>query len=148
MLTSLEELYEYAISFYGIPYEWGGEGKTRDGGYGFDCSGLVQAILSKVGADFPGDQTSNEMYLKLKEVGTPGCRLGALAFFSVGEVASHVGFMLDKRLMISAAGGGSGVVSEVIAKQRNACVRIQPVTFYRFPQFIGAFSPKYDFLKL
>lgn len=152
-VSSLDELYEYALSFYGIPYQWGGEGpeagfpigNQRHGSFGYDCSGLVQVILSKVGADLPGDQTAHALYQYFKTNGTEGKQRGALAFFGTAERASHVGWMFDHKIMISAAGGGSWCTNPTIAKTRNAAVKIQPIEIYKAPPFLGAWSPHYVF---
>jgi cell wall-associated NlpC family hydrolase len=54
----MDLLIQYAMSFIGVPYRWGGSNPIT----GFDCSGLVQEILKSVYMDPPGDQTAEALY--------------------------------------------------------------------------------------
>ena len=139
-------LRQYAMSFVGVPYRWGGE--TPMGGY--DCSGLVQEILRSVGADPPGDQTANGLYQYFNECGTLSLpRLGALAFFGLKDVGprgkvsiTHVGFCLDGLRMLEAGGGGSTTVNVDAAIRQKAFVRIRPVSHRR--DLVACLMPHYS----
>lgn len=137
----LDDIYDFALSLYGVPYQWGGDGR----GYGFDCSGYVQHILKFAKLDPPGDQTAHGLYLHFKKEGYPVRAKGALAFFGTEDRCSHVGWMIDDKVMISAAGGGSNCRSLHIAKSLNASIKIQPVSWYKTPPFLGAYMPWYKF---
>lgn len=147
----LDDLYTRALSFYGIPYQWGGKGATYDGptsgkgGYGYDCSGLVQAILAGTPADVGEIENSQALYshFSVNNSGNdPG--LGALAFFGTSSaLIQHVGFMLDHRIMISAAGGGPLVTTIEIARRREAYVKIQPISWWRVPSCVAILVPRY-----
>jgi cell wall-associated NlpC family hydrolase len=122
----MKTLTEYAKSFIGVPYNWGGE--TPMGG--FDCSGLVQEILSSVGADPPGDQTAQKLFDYFMHIAGSQCEFvpGALAFFGKHDDAiTHVGFMVDEHRMIEAGGGGKDTTNEAKAIYYKAFVRIRPV---------------------
>lgn len=143
---TMDDLYDYALDSFGVPYEWGGEGPGNGGAYGFDCSGFVGRLLKRAGC-YPGTARLNaeELYEFFSKSGTPHRSLGALAFFGTPGRVSHVGWMLDEKVMISAAGGGSHVTSVPSAKMVNASVKIQPVKWYAVPPLLGCFMPTYPF---
>jgi cell wall-associated NlpC family hydrolase len=124
----LDLVYAYALSLWGIPYVWGGENTEKRPG--LDCSGLVQLILAKAGLDPWGDQTADRLYRWFSDP-KRGTRevwgLGALAFFGIETRIHHIGWCLDKRIMINAAGGGPTVTSISAAKKVNASVKIEPI---------------------
>ncbi len=140
-LQSLDALYRYALSFYGMPYEYGGDGIR---GYGIDCSGLIQRILAPVGLDPAGDQTAHSLYLHFNSCPKAQKR-GSLAFFGNRDRISHVGWMIDELSMISAAGGGINCSTLAISKALHANVKLQPVSWYHVPAFVGAFDIPYQF---
>src|SRR3990172_6729299 len=117
-------LLEYAKSFIGLPYRWGGDDPIE----GMDCSGLVQEILASVGMDPPGDQTAQKLYDHFSlhgKIGVYGEELvGALAFFGPdNKHISHVAFCIDQYRMIEAGGGGSQTKTREDAAKQNAFVR-------------------------
>ena len=138
---TLDDIYNHALSFYGIPYEWGGDGTK----YGYDCSGYVQKILQFAGIDPPGDQAAHNLYQWAQVKGTPLKARGSLAFFGTAESCTHVGWLIDDKIMISAAGGGSNCKTPHIAKSLNAYIKIQPISWYKTPPFLGAWMPRYKF---
>jgi cell wall-associated NlpC family hydrolase len=142
---TLNELYDYALSFHGTLYEWGGDGYTPSGGYGYDCSGFIQKVLQKAGMDPPGDQNAHSLYLHFQKNGIQMSCKGALAFFGSTTRVSHVGWMIDNRIMISAAGGGSHCTSRSVAERSHAKIKIQPISMYHVPPFLGAWTPRYPF---
>lgn len=88
-----------ARKFLNTPYLWGGRG-----GFGLDCSGLVQTLYR-----MHGRQLSRNTSTQIQEgVAVPfaQARLGDLAFFSkAGEnKVSHVGMMLGADEMIHSSG--------------------------------------------
>jgi len=104
----MNELQDYAKSFLGIPYVWGGANPFT----GFDCSGYVQWLLASVGLDPKGDQTAQGLYEYFRQ-GSHGipCEdpmVGCLVFYGRGRGSiKHVSFVLDKKWIIEAGGGGS-----------------------------------------
>ena len=82
-----QEAAQLAEQYQGVPYVWGGTSPS-----GFDCSGLVQYVYSKLGISLP--RTSQEQF----KVGTPvdrgNLQPGDLVFFegsSPGHVAIYTG---------------------------------------------------------
>lgn len=135
---SLDDLYDYSLSFFGLPYIWGGEGPV-----GYDCSGLVQAILRYARIDPPGDQTADALYRIFLKDGIPNyLGLGSIAFFGSTDFIHHVGFCFDTRVMISASGGGSHVRTQEVARRMNASVKIEPIRHR--PDFVGCIMPIYQ----
>lgn len=140
---SLKEVYEYALTFFGLPYIFGGDGSPRYFG-GYDCSGLVQEILSSADMDPAGDQTADGLYRYFLEHGDLNRNgLGALAFFGTADRISHVGFCIDDKIMINAAGGGSHCKSTYSAKILNASVKIDPITHHN--GLFAIIMPHYPF---
>lgn len=138
-MKNLEELYQYALTFHGLPYVWGGAGPKS-----YDCSGLAQVILAAGQADPPGDQTADALYryyLKHGERVVP--QLGALLFFGSRERVVHVAWSVDKYLMLHAGGGSSHVTSITIAKQQNAAVKVEPIG--KRSDLVAAILPRYQF---
>lgn len=124
-------IYDYAMSFVGKPYIWGGDDPID----GFDCSGLVIEIMRAWGL-FPakGDMTAKDLmaYYTRDNRGayasTPN--FGALAFFGRDVTnITHVGFCLDSFCMIEAGGGGSKTKSKEDAALQNAYVRVRPLRY-------------------
>jgi cell wall-associated NlpC family hydrolase len=141
----LSEIYDFALSKWGTPYQWGGEGPDKPGHFGYDCSGYIRSILSYAGLGPSFDTTAEGLYLYYKahglDVSSPG--KGCLVFFassSLGKI-SHVGWMIDSKVLISAAGGNRFCTTEAYSRQLGAEVKIQPLTYYRSP--VGFLLPKY-----
>lgn len=113
----------------GVWYQWAGTGN-----YGFDCSGLVQKHFSILGFKFPYDFTAQGLYsfigVTAHEVMFEPRMLGDLSFYGDKNKITHIGICLDEELMVSARGGDSQVVTEEIARQRNAKVEVTKI-YYR-----------------
>lgn len=113
----------FCRTFLGKPYVWGADGPDT-----YDCSGLVQALLARIGLDPAGDQTANALYRWFSQtakgrriVGAP--TLGCLVFYGTPRRVGHIGLCLDATTMIEAGGGGPETTSVEIARQQNAMVR-------------------------
>lgn len=138
MKTKLELLYDYAMSFVGLPYIWGGD----DPILGFDCSGLVLELLQAVG-EFPSgdDMTAHGLFQRYSSNRLEHPQFGALVFFGRPEKVTHVGFCLNSALMLEAGGGGSKTVHVKEAAKQNAYVRIRPISNRR--DLVGFALPNY-----
>ena len=137
----IDFLVSYALSFVGQPYRWGGDDPID----GFDCSGLVQEILSAVGMDPPGDQTAQGLYEHFKEpvAGTAGWAAGALCFFGVStKCITHVGFSLGNGCMVEAGGGSHKILTRQDAAAANAYVRVRPIQKRR--DLVAVTMPRYN----
>lgn len=132
---------QYALSFVGAKYLWGGDDPLG----GFDCSGYVSEILTAFGV-LPhgiGKLNAQMIYDRLEansSVNTWG--LGSIAIFGKDiKNISHIGFCLDQYLMVEAGGGASDTVDDATAIKRNAFVRIRPIKYRK--DFILVLKPKY-----
>ncbi|MCG0747413.1 peptidase M23 [Lactiplantibacillus plantarum] len=90
-----------AMEKYGAvnKYVWGAAGPSA-----FDCSGLVEYTLKKMGISFP--RTSGEQYKASKHVSSP--KPGDLAFFGPGG-SEHVGVYIGGGKMYSAENEHDGM---------------------------------------
>jgi len=118
-------LYDYAMSFVGTPYRWGGDDSID----GFDCSGFVQELLMSAGEDPEGDQTAQGLFNWFSSMGRARhdvWDLGSLIFFgeSVTKI-THIGFLLDAYRMVEAGGGGSATKTIKDAAEQNAFIRVR-----------------------
>lgn len=128
----------YALSFVGIPYRYGGNSPMA----GLDCSGVVCELL-RAGGVINKDMSAQQLYDHLLIYGAsanPGP--GAIAFFGKSdEDISHVGFCINRDLMIEAAGGDETTLTLDDAVKKNAFVKISPVTRRR--DLVGTLMPAY-----
>lgn len=94
--ASGQAIVNYAETFLGVPYQWGGESTS-----GFDCSGLVQVVYAHFGINLP--RTASQQ----AEVGTvvseSALQPGDLVFFNTtGSAYSHDGIYVGNGNFISA----------------------------------------------
>ena len=126
-----KDLFQRAcLSFLNIPYRWGGD----DPMWGFDCSGLVEEVLSIIGCKPPGRQTAQGLYtlfLNQTQSGKSNIRdVGTLAFFGSSVAAiTHVAMLIDEETIIEAGGGDHTTVSSDVAASQNAFVKLRPLSY-------------------
>lgn len=104
---SSDALVQYALSFRGVPYKWGGTTPA-----GFDCSGFVKYVYAHFGI-----HTTRTTYTQVKEgraVSRSQLQPGDLVFFGYGS-PHHVGIYI-------------GDNSYVHAPQTGDVVKISPLT--------------------
>lgn len=120
---AVNHLIQYAMSFLGTPYRWGGESFD-----GWDCSGLVQEILRSVGCDPAGDQTAHALFSYFRDNGftMDMPRPGALVFYGSSTRITHVAFAIDGFRVIEAGGGDSTTRTRSDAAEQRAFVRMRP----------------------
>ncbi len=92
---NFENLPNILNSLMNVPYKWGG--KTS---LGFDCSGLVQAVLNCLGLKIPRDSKEQYKFFKNKIINIEDSKFGDLHFFSEKNKICHVGFST----------GGKGII--------------------------------------
>ena len=127
---------EYARSFLGTPYFWGGEspvlafklslkGVIQVGG--FDCSGFVRWVGKASGwIPFKGDQTSQMLFNRFqkKEINLELVQSGCLAFYGKNKFSiTHVAIIINDNRIIECGGGGSSCKTVKDAQKLGACVR-------------------------
>lgn len=134
---NLNDVYDFALTTFGRPYVWGGNGPLS-----YDCSGLCMAILRNGGCAPKQDSTAQELYDFYNKNGVP-CQpfQGALAFFGRPDRIHHVGWCIDKNIMLNASGGGSHVTTVPLAQRFNASVKIEPIMMRT--DFVATLMPQY-----
>lgn len=96
-------LVSLARRFLGSPYRWNGSGPE-----GFDCSGLLYSMFSRVGIQLP--RTSFEMFRTGRPVSRSELQPGDVVFFTTyAPGASHAGLYLGRGEFIHASSTGGGV---------------------------------------
>ncbi|HTR78313.1 MAG TPA: C40 family peptidase [Gemmatimonadaceae bacterium] len=106
----------------GRKYVWGGESPD----HGFDCSGLVQYVLSALHIDVP--RTARQ----LAKAGTPVpkdtsvLRPGDLLLFGRGKsgTASHVGIYVGDGLFVQASSAAGRVVESPLQRPVSALAKV------------------------
>jgi cell wall-associated NlpC family hydrolase len=131
-------LISYARSFIGTPYIWGGSSPD-----GFDCSGLVQEILSYSGVDPIGDQTAQDLYNHFAKHGVVSLpKAGALVFYgkTISDIR-HISMCTSENTVIEAGGGDSTCTTKEIANKKGAFVRERPITHRK--DIVAIIMPNY-----
>lgn len=100
----IEEMLEFAQSFLGAKYRYGGETPA-----GFDCSGFVRYVYKRFGIELP--HSSAEQYNSAgTAVKKEDLQPGDLVFFNTsGKGIGHVGIYLENNKFISASSNSRGV---------------------------------------
>lgn len=137
---------EYAASWLGTLYMWGGDPVRFRAGkdFGVDCSGFEQALADFQGIDEPGDQTADGIMQTYKKRGYAEIPFGSekegdRVFYGSGTVidsgdkrrlkATHIVMVVGPNRIIGAQGGGSATTTPEIAKQQNAAIRYERLDY-------------------
>lgn len=111
----------------GIPYVWGGTSLSS----GVDCSGLVQAIYSKLGVKVP--RTTYEQAKSGKRVPLSNLLPGDLVFYHTGGrdpngigSLSHVAIYLGNGKVISALNRRAGITVQPLNNNNGAVMAVRP----------------------
>lgn len=138
-------LVEYAKSFLGINYLYGGSNALT----GFDCSGLVQEIMKSVGMGSPIRMNARQLYTFYKTEGKPDVIApGALVFYGKTEdFIDHIAFMVTEKISIEAGHGDQTTINKEIAAKRGAIVHLRP--YEKHGPVFKVLMPNYpDWVKL
>jgi len=135
--STCDRFIDYAHTFLGTPYLWGGDDSS-----GLDCSGYVIECLHHIGAVSSGfDTTANGLLKKYEKQESQQPTIGGLFFYMKGDKAYHVGICIGGRLAWSASGGSSSITSVSIARNKNAFIKqhlIKPDNV----RFVNLFEPE------
>ena len=138
-LTNDQIIYDYIQSLYGLPYRWGGDSTIG----GFDCSGLVMELLSVSHGTLP-DMTAqgiHDYFNNHRGIQTVIPMFGTLCFYgrSTKEII-HIGYALNRDIMVEAGGGGSRTHTEADAEKDNAYIRTRKILERN--DFLCSITPK------
>jgi len=96
---TLKHIINYSQKLIGIPYLWGGKSV-----FGFDCSGLLQAIM-KVGNILLPRDTKDQINSKvLQKIKFSNILCGDIIFFEKNNLIVHVGLYVDNEIFIHSSG--------------------------------------------
>ena len=143
---------EYAKTFLGNFYRWGGDDPS-----GFDCSGFAIECLRSVGlVDEDQDLTAHGLLMKFSDkkvlvltyqtfpsilpdnASEPGNLIFAL---DEQQRANHVEIILNKLQTIGASGGNSTTTTLEKAIKQNAFIKIRPVSKFKNKHHIIIVDP-------
>ena len=108
-----------ARTYVGVPYAYGGSSPR----HGFDCSGLVMYVYSKLGFSLPHHAASQYGYGR--KVSRWGLKPGDLVFFSG---LGHVGLFIGKGRFIDAPHTGAVVRVASLASRSSSFVGARRVS--------------------
>lgn len=123
------DIVEYAKTFLGIYYQWGGN-YPQGSSYGLDCSHFTYQVFKKFGL-MNSYMVSADQANYVKKIARSELKPGDLVFFkskSSGNVV-HVAIYIGDGQIIGANGGDSSVNSIETAKKKNAKVKIQSIDY-------------------
>jgi len=83
----IEDLLDYAYTYLGTPYVYGGNSR-----YGIDCSAFTQQVFNHFGYNLP--RTVSAQYAVCRRVSDSERRPGDLLFFNTSGGLSHIGIYL------------------------------------------------------
>lgn len=95
-LTHKSELIDFSMKFLDLPYTWGGRSS-----FGYDCSGFVQMLYSKIGVHLQRDSSQQIHDPRLKTADFEDLEPGDLVFFgTTPQKIGHVGMYSGNGLFI------------------------------------------------
>ena len=128
MITSKEIIYDYVFTYMHIPFVWMGKSSLD----GLDSSAFVVSILKASGIlrdNF--DANSQHLFNILTSRPTEEeLSFGSVIFYGKSEKeVYHCGFMLNDKMMAECGGGNSTIDSIMMARSKDARVRIRPYDY-------------------
>lgn len=133
----IARLNNYALSWLGCWYTWGGDEPN-----GFDCSGFICEIAKAFGAlDRTRRLTAGGMWIEWgSKYGIPEPQPGSLVFFGSSSTVAgttvtkveHIEYCLDEIFTVGASGGGSKTLTVEDAIRDSAFVKQRPIKRDRF----------------
>lgn len=115
------EIANFALSFVGYSYVWGGKSPST----GFDCSGLMYYVLTQYG--YKMNRVANDQMTQGTYVSRSDLQVGDLVFFGYGNYADHVGMYIGNDNFVHASTPSTGVrinsLNESYYKTKFLCGR-------------------------
>lgn len=115
------EIANFAMSFVGYSYVWGGKSPST----GFDCSGLMYYVLTTYG--YKMNRVANDQMSQGTYVSRSDLQVGDLVFFGYSGYANHVGMYIGNGNFVHASTPSTGVrvnsLDESYYKTRFLCGR-------------------------
>lgn len=138
----IDYLIIYAFSFSGVHYKYGGNNPLD----GLDCSGYVSELLKASGViGYNMDASAKDIYniLSVSSLGTKLAKpqAGAISFYGTKDHITHVGFCVNEKMMLSAAGGSETTLTKDDARLASAYVKLRPIKYRK--DFFVAIMPNY-----
>ena len=96
--NSFIDIVKYAMDNLGSPYFWGGKS-----GFGYDCSGFIQALYRFKGISLPRDTKEQIKFAHLSKISS-NYKVGDLIYFHEDNLVNHVGMFISKTQFIHSAG--------------------------------------------
>ena len=97
------EIANFAMSFIGYSYVWGGMSPST----GFDCSGLMYYVLTQYG--YSMKRVANDQMTQGTAISRDNLQVGDLVFFGYGSYANHVGMYIGGGNFVHASTPSTGV---------------------------------------
>lgn len=104
--SRIEKILDYAKSFVGVPYLFGGQSPR-----GFDCSGYIKYVFRNFGIDTP--RTAAEQFAMGRAVTEQEAKPGDIVAFRAGGEITHTGIYLGGGKFISATSSHGVEISSV-----------------------------------
>lgn len=102
----IESIIEYAKSFNGVPYLYGGQSPK-----GFDCSGYILYVFKNFGIDLP--RTAADQFYRGGRVDAGVARPGDIVAFGSDKAITHTGIYLGGGNFISSTSSHGVEISSV-----------------------------------
>ena len=104
--SRVEKIINYAKSFTGVPYRYGGQSPA-----GFDCSGYILYVFRNFGIDLP--RTAEDQFNGGRRVTEKEARPGDIVAFKNGNQIDHTGIYLGGGKFISATSNCGVEISSI-----------------------------------
>lgn len=124
-----QQIVDYALTFLGTLYQWGGDKLANKNHYGFDCSHYTYEIFKKFGL-MSSYRTSKDQKTFCQRISKEELQPADLVFYTnkSGQV-NHVGMYIGNGKVVSASGGGQNTTSIGKARQQNAQVKVHNLNY-------------------
>jgi hypothetical protein len=137
VMSQRDQIVDYAKSFLGTYYQWGGNCVENSRHYGLDCSHFTYVVLKKFGL-MNSYKVARDQKAWCQSISKGDLQPGDLVFYTWGSgVVQHVVMYIGNGQIIGANGGDSKTTSQAIARSKGAKVKIanmgNPVYYGRVP---------------